>query len=141
MFWRWCSITRMRPLAVLIAFLTVTTAWAAGGGHGGSSGHGGSGHGGFGRGYGGFGYGYGRGYGGFGYGGYGYGRGYYGGYYPYGYGRYGYSRGYYGGYGYGRGLYHTVMTMDLGLATGRASTVTRPLPRTATQAQATLPRL
>jgi uncharacterized protein (TIGR03000 family) len=112
MFWRWCSITRMRCLAVGIAFLTVTTAWAAGGGHGGSGGHGGggfgwSGHGGFGRGYGGFGYGgygYGRGYG---YGGSGYRRGFYGGYYPYGYG-FSYGRGLYGygyGLGYGTGFY------------------------------------
>jgi uncharacterized protein (TIGR03000 family) len=108
MFRRSCSITRMASLAVGLAFLTVTTAWAAGGGHGGSGGHGGggfggSGHGGYGRGYGGFGYGgygYGRGYG---FGGYGYGRGYYGGYYPYGYGRglYGYGL----GLGYGTGLY------------------------------------
>jgi uncharacterized protein (TIGR03000 family) len=110
MFWRRCSIT-MRCLAVVevIAFLTVTTAWAAGGGYGGGghggAGLGGSGHSGFGRGFGGFGYGvygYGRGYG---YGGYGYRRGFSGGYYPYGYG-FGYGRGYgYGGYGYRRGFY------------------------------------
>jgi uncharacterized protein (TIGR03000 family) len=122
MFWRWCSITRMRCLAVGIAFLTVTTAWAAGGGHGGGGhgggGFGGSGHGGSGRGFGGFGYGgygYGRGFGGFGYGGYGYGRGFGG----FGYGGYGYGRGYgYGGYGYRRGFYGGYYPYGYGFGVG-----------------------